>query len=130
MRYPKIFMTIMSLGMLLASFMPFAKADDANRMTVVTFKQPVEIPGMVLPAGKYAFRLLDPDQSLTKVEVIDARTDKAIALLLAIPDYRLEPLNGAEFVLARTGKSSPERIKVWWYPNDNMGLEFLYPEQK
>ena len=35
------------------------RADDYNKKTRLTFSQPVEIPGKVLPAGTYIFRLAD-----------------------------------------------------------------------
>jgi hypothetical protein len=33
------------------------KADDWGKKTIVTFDQDVEIPGQVLPAGTYVFKL-------------------------------------------------------------------------
>jgi hypothetical protein len=126
----KIFATMLSLGLLFAAFVPIAKADAGNKLTVVTFAQPVEIPGKVLAPGQYVFRLLDPNQSLTEVEVLDAKNHKAIEIFQAIPDYRFEPTNNAQFVLAPTTKNAPERVKVWWYPGDSMGLEPVYPNHK
>ena len=41
------------LGFLAALLAPRVQADEWNKKTDVTFSQPVEIPGMVLPAGKY-----------------------------------------------------------------------------
>jgi hypothetical protein len=37
--------------------MPRTAADEWSKETVLTFSQNVEIPGKVLPAGKYVFRL-------------------------------------------------------------------------
>ena len=45
-----------------------AKADEWNKITVVTFNQPFEIPGVgaqVLPAGTYVFKLLDSQPTVT-----------------------------------------------------------------
>jgi hypothetical protein len=36
-------------------FLPTAQADDWDQMMKLTFTQPVEIPGRVLPAGTYWF---------------------------------------------------------------------------
>jgi hypothetical protein len=36
-----------------------AAADERDKRTIVTFSQAVEIPGKVLPAGTYVFRLAD-----------------------------------------------------------------------
>ena len=37
--------------------LPAARADQSNQATKVTFSQPVQIPGRVLPAGTYWFEL-------------------------------------------------------------------------
>ena len=52
-----LFATIGLTGALLA---PAANADPVYKRTEVTFHEPVEIPGMVLPAGTYVMKLLDP----------------------------------------------------------------------
>jgi hypothetical protein len=39
--------------------LPVVHADDWNQATRVTFSQPVQIPGHVLPAGTYWFQLSD-----------------------------------------------------------------------
>ena len=44
---------------LLALIPVTAGADEWNKKTVLTFSQPVEIPGHVLPAGTYTFKLVD-----------------------------------------------------------------------
>ena len=38
-----------------------AHADEQNQFTTFTFNKPVEIPGQILPAGTYLFKLADPD---------------------------------------------------------------------
>ena len=46
-----------------------ARADEFDRLMVITFSGPVEVPGEVLPAGTYQFKLADPngDRSLLKI---------------------------------------------------------------
>jgi hypothetical protein len=44
------------LGLVSASSV---RADEWNKKTVLTFTQPFEIPGKVLPAGTYTFELAD-----------------------------------------------------------------------
>src|SRR5690242_21128649 len=39
--------------------LPRASADEWNKKTKVTFTEPIEVPGMVLPAGTYTFALAD-----------------------------------------------------------------------
>ena len=48
-----------------------AAADEWNKETVLTFSRNVEIPGKVLPAGKYLFRLADTQTNRHVVQVFD-----------------------------------------------------------
>jgi hypothetical protein len=50
------FVTILFLLAFLV-VLPAARADQSNQDTKVTFSQPVQIPGRVLPAGTYWFEL-------------------------------------------------------------------------
>jgi len=58
----KVGAMIFCLALVALVFTAGVKADEWNKMTVVTFSAPVEIPGVgaqVLPAGTYVFKLLD-----------------------------------------------------------------------
>jgi len=53
-----------------------AKADESNKLTYFTFSAPVELPGnKVLPAGTYAFKLLDSvgDRNVVQIFNKDAQ---------------------------------------------------------
>ena len=75
----------------LAIVVPSAQATESNRKTVVTFNEPVEIPGLVLEPGSYVFTLLDSNMDRDIVEIFDRNEDHLYANLLAIPDERLKP---------------------------------------
>jgi len=66
-----------------------ARADEFNKQTVLTFSQPVEIPGQVLPAGTYLFKLADTMSDRHIVQIFSADGSRIIATVMAIPDYRL-----------------------------------------
>src|SRR5258708_18518504 len=53
--------TISFLGLLLAFaiILPAARADEYDQASQLTFSQPVQIPGRVLPAGTYPFLLAE-----------------------------------------------------------------------
>ena len=58
----KVVAMIFCLCLVALTFLPSAKADEWNNKTVMTFDQPVEVPGVgaqILPAGTYVFKLLD-----------------------------------------------------------------------
>ncbi|PYS05701.1 MAG: hypothetical protein DMG17_33735 [Acidobacteria bacterium] len=52
----RIAIAIIAVAMFITLSASNAKADEWDKKTLVTFDQPVEIPGMVLPAGTYVFR--------------------------------------------------------------------------
>ncbi len=113
---------------LLGSFLAApAKADPANKETIFTFSQPVEVSGRVLPAGKYVFEVMDSASGRNIVEIFNADQTRLYALVPAIPDYRLEPSGKTVVTFEERKAGSPEALKTWFYPGDQYGIEFLYP---
>jgi len=53
----------------LGAVLPRATADEWDQKTVFTFSGPVEIPGQVLPAGTYVFKLADSPSDRNIVQV-------------------------------------------------------------
>ena len=50
-----------------------AHADESNQATAVTFNQPVQIPGQLLPAGTYVFKLANRDTDQSVVQIFNAK---------------------------------------------------------
>jgi len=46
-------------ALLFAVFVPGARADQFDKKVIVTFSMAVGVPGRVLPAGTYVFKLVD-----------------------------------------------------------------------
>jgi hypothetical protein len=76
----KLFAVSLGLLMFCALLIPVARADEWNQATKITFTAPVEIPGKVLPAGTYWFKLLNDDPDRNVVQVWKFRSD-------AVTDY-------------------------------------------
>src|SRR5437762_13984539 len=86
----RIAIAIIGVAMLITLLPSNAKADEWDKKTIVTFDQPVEIPGMVLPAGTYVFRRASgTDPNVVRISGQD--DNHVYATLLAIPDYRMNP---------------------------------------
>jgi LPXTG-motif cell wall-anchored protein len=119
---------------LLCSMLLFAafslRADDWNKKTVVTFNRPVELPGVVLPAGKYVFKLLDSPSDRHIVQIFNEEENKVFATILAIPNYRLEAAEDTILRFDERPKDRPEALRAWFYPGDNFGQEFVYPKTR
>ena len=65
---------------------PSVRADEWDKKTVVTFDQDVEIPGQVLPAGTYVFKLMNSSSNRTIVQVWTYRESQLLATLITIGD--------------------------------------------
>jgi hypothetical protein len=105
---------------------PGARADQWDKKTVVTFSDAVEIPGQVLPAGTYVFKLANLASERHIVQVWNADENQLLATILTIPNTRLEAPDQSIFQLEERPGDSPMALKVWFYPGNNEGEEFLY----
>jgi hypothetical protein len=107
-----------------------AAADEKDNKTILTFSQAVEIPGHVLPAGTYTFKLMDSMSDRHIVQVFNADESQIIATLLAIPDYRLTATDKTVIKFGEVPAGSPEAIRAWFYPGNTTGQEFVYPRAR
>jgi hypothetical protein len=113
------------LGMI--AMVPTAKADEWNKRTVVTFHEPVEIPGHVLTPGTYVMKLLDNTANRDIVQILNKDETQVIDTVMAITDYRQEATGKTVINFEERSKDNPEAIKDWFYPGDLYGVEFVYP---
>jgi hypothetical protein len=130
MKFVNTILVVLALSLLGATLAPGARADEWNKKTVMTFSQPVEIPGQILPAGTYTLKLADSLSDRHIVEIFTADGSHIIATVLAINNYRLEPTGRTVVTFAERSGDNPEALKAWFYPGDNFGQEFVYPKQR
>jgi hypothetical protein len=120
--------SLIALGAALVA--PPVKADTWDKLTKVTFSGPVEIPGQVLPGGTYWFKLLSSPSSRNIVQIYTEDKSKQLAMIMAVPDYRLKPSSKVVITFDERPAGSPPAIKAWFYPGDNYGQEFVYPKTR
>ncbi len=108
-----------------------AKASEFDKLTIFTFNQPVEIPGgKVLPAGTYAFKVLDAVSDRDVVQIFNKDRTKLYATVLTIPGYNSKPSGRTIVKFSETPSGGPQAIKQWFYPGDTYGWEFVYPKSR
>jgi hypothetical protein len=115
--------------LLCVTLAPGARADQWDKKTVVTFGEDVEIPGQILPAGTYIFRLANTISDRHIVQIWSAEDDQLIATTMTIPDTRLDPYSRSKFEFDERPTGSPMALKVWFYPGSSTGEEFVYSNQ-
>jgi hypothetical protein len=130
MKTMKTVLAVLTLTLFGAIFASGAQADDWSKKTVMTFSQPVEIPGQILPAGTYTIKLVDLASEHHIVQFLDADGIKVVATVLAINNWRLHPTGETVVKFAERSGDNPEALKAWFYPGDNFGQEFVYPKQR
>jgi hypothetical protein len=107
-----------------------AVGQTLDQRTVLTFSQPFEIPGHVLPAGTYTFQLVDSLSDRHIVQVSSADGSRPIAIVLAIANYRLEATDKTVMTFNEVPVGSPETLRAWFAPGRNWGQEFVYPKRR
>jgi hypothetical protein len=127
--HPSRFVLLIAVASLCA-MPPRAKADEWNQKTDVTFSGPVEIPGRVLPAGTYVFKLADSLADRDIVQVFNKDENHLYGTFLAIPDYHLKPTSKTVITFEERASNAPEAVKAWFYPGDTYGHEFVYPRKR
>jgi hypothetical protein len=128
--YRKMFSGIICLILFGATILaPKGRADESDRKTIVTINQPIQVPGKVLPAGTYVFKLLDRND-LTLVAIFNDDESHLITTVQGIPDVRTETPDKSILQLEERASGQPQALKAWFYPGADDGVEFVYTTHK
>ncbi len=134
MKLLRLVATVFCLALIGAAFSPSAKADAWDKKTVVTFSQPVQLPGVhkegvtVLPAGTYVFKLAGTMGNRHIVQIFSEDETTIYATALAIPNSRLETTGETVITFHEQPAGQPNAIRAWFYPGQQWGAEFVYPK--
>ena len=108
-----------------------AMADEINKRTEFQFSESVQIPGKVLAPGKYIFELSNDLSDRNIVQVFSEDSNGNLSLVesvLTIPDYTSNIPNKPIVRFDERPSGTPEAIHSWFYPGENTGWEFVYPQ--
>lgn len=133
MKFTKALFIAFSILALCLFVLPQANADEWNKKTIVTFSQPVEVPGVgaqILPAGTYVFKLLDSQSNRNIVQIFNEDETQVLTTILAIPNYRLHPTDETVLTFRERATGTPQAIRAWFYPGRTWGQEFVYPKAR
>jgi hypothetical protein len=119
---------LLFIGLGAMALAPAARADAWNQKTVVTFSEAVEVPGQILPAGTYVFKLVNSSTSRHIVQVFSKDEKRVFGTFLAIPNYRQRVADKTIIRFEERAPGSPQAIKAWFYPHRTYGHEFVYPK--
>ena len=128
----KLALVCMTAAMVSVSATAGAQSGPRNQDTFFTFSQSVELPKTTLPAGTYLFQLMDSASNRHVVKVMSQDRKQLYATLLAIPFYSNDrPSDDPQVRFMETpaaaGAPATNAIKIWFYPGNSVGPEFIYP---
>ena len=129
----KIHKSYIAVGMIIAFTLFFelaAHADEQDQETEITFSQAIQVPGQILPAGTYLFKLTNTDVDLNIVQIFSADRTHLYATLETVPTESRQVPDNTAVALAQQGAAKPDVLLKWFYPGRNTGNEFVYSEQE
>ena len=124
----RLVVAMASIGLLGVALAPSARADEWNKLTIMTVNEPIQVPNQVLPPGTYVVKLLDSPSDRHIVQIFDRDQKHLFTTILAIPNYRIQPTGKTVFTFWETPPGQPKALRAWFYPGDNFGQEFAYPK--
>jgi hypothetical protein len=106
-------------------FAPPAVAADSH-VQIVTFDSWVEVPGSVLPGGRYLFRENDVTPDKHQVLIYDYVTGILVANLPTIPQQLEKSVEGNIRYESRPGPFQGNAVAEWIRPGSRLGEQFIY----
>lgn len=111
-------------------FLTFAggvKAQDTYDVrSTVTFNNPVEIPGQILPAGTYVFKMSPDPLQKDLVWIFNSTESHLIATAVTLPVIHWNPPDTPVVELDESRTGQPPRIHEFAFPGIVHGHEFVY----
>jgi len=130
MKINKVYIVVGMIIALAFFFEIAAHADVLDQATKISFSEPIQIPGQILPAGTYWFRVVDSNSDQNLVQVFSADQTVLYATLETVPTQRREPTGFTTVSLAEQGSGKPVVLLKWFYPGNLTGHEFVYSQQQ
>ncbi|MBL8212703.1 MAG: hypothetical protein JNK87_18460 [Bryobacterales bacterium] len=114
----------------LGTCIPQAQAGPWDKLTYLTVKEAIQVPGAQLPPGKYAVRLLESQSNRYIVQFFNDDRSKLFATVLAIPNETMEPVDNTQLRFYESRGNEPPALRAWFYPGETIGREFVYPKSE
>jgi hypothetical protein len=127
MKTIRFLLALFTLVAMIGILPPSAKADDWNKKTKFTFREPVQIAGTVLQPGTYWFKLVDDGNSSRFIFIIRDEKKNYIATVVAFSNSRRKLSGHTTIGYWETPRGTPLALRSWFYPATYTGYEFPYP---
>ena len=103
-----------------------AQGTNINREMALTFSSDVRVPGQVLPAGSYIFRIENPMTTSTYVRVTTGDRQESFGYFIVRRERMANRVEDATVRFHEASAGHPPAIRDWWYPGHKMGFAPVY----
>ena len=117
---------VLGAALLLIALPTRAHADEFNKATYFTFDAPVGLPGITLPAGTYLFKLADPNDGRSVIDVCDQTDQTCYGVFDTIPVQESHSSDHPSIKFMERATNAPEAVAAWFYPGERTGWQFVY----
>ena len=106
---------------------PYVNASVFDQRSVVSFSGAVAIPGgKTLAAGRYVFKLSPSPLERDLVQILDARTERAIATVQTVPMWLDTAPAHSAVTLSEAPAGGLPLVHEFVYEGSTRGPEFVY----
>jgi len=126
----RLFTATLACAATMSVLAPSMSAGLWDKRTIVTFSGAVEVPGTVLQPGRYIMKLVDTPGDRHVVQFSNERENHVFATIVAVPAWRVNPSDKSVFTFYEAPAGQPQAMRMWFYPGDNFGQEFVYPKDR
>ena len=126
----RLFTAALACAATMSVLAPSMSAGLWDKRTIVTFSGAVEVPGTVLQPGRYIMKLVDTPGDRHVVQFSNERENHVFATIAAVPAWRENPSDKSVFTFYEAPVGQPQAMRMWFYPGDNFGQEFVYPKDR
>jgi LPXTG-motif cell wall-anchored protein len=98
-----------------------------DKLAILTFSAPVQVPGATLYAGTYRFRLANPDTGRNVMQVLSDDGSIVYSMFHTIPDSRTRITEDPFVTFREVPVGVPLPVDALFYGGEHRGYAFVYP---
>jgi hypothetical protein len=106
-----------------------AQETNTSERTFMAFSAPVELPGITLEAGTYEFRLADTE-ARNVVQVLRKDSKEPMGQWTFVQAERPQVSGETVVMFKETKEGTTPAVQFWYFPNEKIGKEFIYPKEQ
>jgi hypothetical protein len=119
---------VLALVMLGIAAVPAASAGPLGDRVILTVNSDaIEVPGGVLPHGKYVLEFLALQRRVVEISTMDGRP---VGLFSVVPNLPAARIDDVQFNFSRPSLRGPERLTGFVNPIVGVDYEFVYRQAK